>query len=198
MSCVSADRTNSNEPDGAIRTLGDLLYSDPQQPRASEEEWYGLVRAIGAGEQVALRALYDRAHRIVFTLIMRISGNQQTAQELTLDVFHDVWRRAASYDPQNGPVLGWLMSQARSRAIDRLRYDQRMKRVVSHDQRPLMPGLASLAPDERKAIEATFFSELTCAEAATRLDQAPGTIASQIRSGLEKVRRAMELKMRMR
>ena len=114
---------NENRHDGAIRTLGDLLYADRQRTRISEEEWIGLVRSIAAGDQAALRALYQRAHRIVFTLTMRISGNQQTAEELTLDVFHDVWRRASAYDPRNGPVLGWLMNQARSRAIDRLRHE---------------------------------------------------------------------------
>ena len=129
---VNATPTNSNRHDGAIRTLRDLLYADPQQPRVSEEEWLALVRSIGAGDQAALRGLYERAHRIVFTLIMRISGNQQTAQELTLDVFHDVWRRAAAYDPQNGPVLGWLMNQARCRALERVRSDQ-----TAHAARPV-------------------------------------------------------------
>ena len=52
-------------------------------------------------------------------LIMRIVNNRETAEELTLDVFHDVWRRASTYDPANGSVVGWVMNQARSRAIDR-------------------------------------------------------------------------------
>jgi RNA polymerase sigma factor, sigma-70 family len=168
------------------------------------------VRSIAAGDQAALRALYQRAHRIVFTLTMRISGNQQTAEELTLDVFHDVWRRASTYDPRNGPVLGWLMNQARSRAIDRLRYEQRKKRVApapddpaphsgaesateSRDEhRMLEVGLATLTSDERQAIEVAFFSELSYAETATRLNQPLGTIKSRIRSGLEKLRRAFE------
>jgi RNA polymerase sigma-70 factor (ECF subfamily) len=173
------------------------------------------VRSIAAGDQAALRALYERAHRIVFTLIMRISGNRQTAEELTLDVFHDVWRRASTYDPRDGPVLGWLMNQARSRAIDRLRYEQRKKRVApasgelapatdaesapeSHDEhRMLEVGLATLTPDERRAIEVAFFAELSYAETATRLNQPLGTIKSRIRSGLEKLRRAFEVATRM-
>ena len=193
---MNATPTDPNRHDGAIRTLRDLLYADPQQPRVSEEEWLALVRSIGAGDQAALRGLYERAHRIVFTLIMRICGNQQTAQELTLDVFHDVWRRAAAYDPQNGPVLGWLMNQARCRAIERVRYDQTAN-AAGDDHRTMMPGLVALAPDERRVIETTFFSELTYAEAATRLDQSAGTITSRIRSGLEKLRRAMQPEMRM-
>ena len=58
-----------------------------------------LVRSVAAGDQVALHALYERAHRPVFTLIMRITANRETAEELTLDVFHDVWRRASQLRP---------------------------------------------------------------------------------------------------
>ena len=60
---------------------------------------------------------------------MRITANRETAEEVTVDVFHDVWRRAARYQEADGTVLGWLMNQARSRAIDRLRFEQRKKRV---------------------------------------------------------------------
>ena len=84
---------------------------------------------MAAGDPLALHALYERTHRIVFTLIVRITHNRETAEELTVDVFHDAWRRAASYDPAGGSVVGWIMNQARSRAIDRLRFEQRKKRV---------------------------------------------------------------------
>jgi RNA polymerase sigma-70 factor (ECF subfamily) len=207
---VSVTPTNQNRVDGAARTLGDLLYADPRKHRVAEEEWVGLVRSVGEGDQAALQALYGRAHRIVFTLALRISGNRLTAEELTLDVFHDVWRRASSYDPRNGSVLGWIMNQARSRAIDRLRYEQRKKRVASaldetnheagaetatearDEQRLLMEGLSALTQDERAAIETAFFAELTYAETAQRLNEPLGTIKSRIRSGLEKLRRAFE------
>ena len=81
--------------------------------------------------------LYEMAHRVVFTLIMRITANRETAEELTVDVFHDVWRRASRYDAANGTVLGWIMNQARSRAIDRLRFESRKKRSHGGDVRPL-------------------------------------------------------------
>jgi len=51
---------------------------------------------MAALDQLALHALYARSQRVVFTLIMRITGNRETAEELTLDVFHDAWRRAAT------------------------------------------------------------------------------------------------------
>jgi RNA polymerase sigma-70 factor (ECF subfamily) len=84
-----------HEPDeSSPGTLGEVLYADKSRARVSETEWVALVRSIAEGEQLALHALYDRTHRLVFTLIMRITANRETAEELTLDVFHDVWRRA--------------------------------------------------------------------------------------------------------
>src|SRR5690348_15259901 len=118
----------------APATLGDVLYANSKAP-APEEDWAALVQSIAAGDQLALHALYDRAHRIVFTLIMRITANRETAEELTIDVFHDIWRRASHYDAANGTVLGWIMNQARSRAIDRLRFESRKQRT--HDDKVL-------------------------------------------------------------
>jgi len=187
-------------------TLGDVLYAKREAP-VPEQQWVTLVESIAAGDQLALHALYEMAHRIVFTLIMRITANREAAEELTIDVFHDIWRRASGYDAANGTVLGWIMNQARSRAIDRLRFESRKKR--SHDDaQPLVeaaadPGdvhelreqgkslraaVAALAPGERQAIEMTFFAGLTHAEAAARLNQPLGTIKTRIRSGLHKLR----------
>jgi RNA polymerase sigma-70 factor (ECF subfamily) len=198
----------------AAGTLGDVLYADKSRTPASEEDWARLVQSIAAGDQLALHALYDRAHRIVFTLIVRITSNRETAEELTLDVFYDVWRRASRYDARNGTVLGWIMNQARSRAIDRLRFEQRKKRVGpdasdpavtietsdSHDaielkerSRALQNALTLLTLSERQVIEAAFFSELTHAEAAERLKQPLGTVKTRIRSGLHKLRQALAL-----
>ena len=112
-------------------TLGAVLYANRERPLLLEKEWVDLVYAIAARDQSALHALYDRAHRPVFTLIMRITCSRETAEEVTLDVFHEVWRRASHYDPAGGTVLGWIMNQARSRAIDRLRFDNRKKRTNS-------------------------------------------------------------------
>jgi RNA polymerase sigma-70 factor (ECF subfamily) len=201
-----------DRPKGSAGTLGDVLYADKTIPRESEEIWAALVRSVAAGDQAALHALYERAHRVVFTLIMRIAGNHATAEELTLDVFHDVWRRAPAYDPANGTVLGWIMNQARSRAIDRLRFEQRKKRVdtgvegalpeeavsgpyetlaIQQQGRILREALQGLTPGEREAIETAYFGGLTHAEAAARLNQPLGTIKTRIRTGLTKLRQAL-------
>jgi RNA polymerase sigma-70 factor, ECF subfamily len=209
----SAGQARRREPDGVpARVLGDLLHSKPATAPASETGWVELVRRIAAGDQQALHALYERTHRLVFTLAARITSNRQTAEEVTLDVFHDVWRRAARYDPAGGSVIGWIMNQARSRAIDRLRFDQRKKRVnetadnplpvasVTDPQRALdlreqgrllRQALTVLTPGERQAIEIAFFSELTYDEVAARLNQPLGTVKTRVRSGLGKLRQAL-------
>src|SRR6185369_17809219 len=128
-------------------TLGDLLYGGQTTPPVSEKDWVALVHAIAAGDQRALHTLYERMHRVVFTLSVRITNDRATAEELTLDVFHDVWRRASSYDPAGGSVAGWIMNQARSRAIDRLRFEQRKKRVNTYaDSSP--PAADMLDPQQ--------------------------------------------------
>jgi RNA polymerase sigma-70 factor (ECF subfamily) len=104
-------------PATAPATLGDLLYARPSTTRASEQEWVELVRAIADQDLAALHALYERAHRLVFTLAVQITMSLESAEEVVLDVFQDVWRTAAQYDPRNGTVLGWIMNLARARAL---------------------------------------------------------------------------------
>jgi RNA polymerase sigma-70 factor, ECF subfamily len=191
-------------------TLGDVLYAK-RADLVPEQDWVVLVQSVAAGDQLALSALYERAHRLVFTLVLRITSNRETAEELTIDVFHDVWRRASGYDATEGTVIAWIMNQARSRAIDRLRWESRKKRIYSGDaqsstemvadahdiielheqEEALRAALTALTPDEREAIEVTFFAGLTHAEAAERLNQPLGTIKTRIRSGLHKLRRAL-------
>jgi RNA polymerase sigma-70 factor, ECF subfamily len=212
-SCTAVGAPGQEKPSQPDRkTLGEVLRVGESRPRASEKEWCELIRAIARGDQLALHALYARTHRLVFTLSMRITSNRATAEELTLDVFHDVWRRASAYDPANGSVVGWIMNQARSRAIDRLRFEQRLKRTndqpgdpaqstasdgpqeafaLKEQGRLLRHALQGLTSDERQAIETAFFSELTYHETAVRLNQPVGTVKTRIRSGLAKLRQML-------
>jgi RNA polymerase sigma-70 factor (ECF subfamily) len=209
--------TDIPSADGAVNgtepgTLGHLLFADSAKHRVSEQEWVALVHSIASGNQRSLHELYERTHRLVFTLAVRITHDRATAEELTLDVFHDVWRRASRYDAAGGTVLGWIMNQARSRAIDRLRFEQRKKRDSSQAEESLVssvaPGpdeavglmdlgralrsaLTVLTPDERLAIESAFFSEMSHAKVAASLNEPLGTIKTRIRSGLGKLRAAL-------
>jgi RNA polymerase sigma-70 factor, ECF subfamily len=199
-------------PEPPDATLGAVLYPRNGQSRVPETDWVRLLDAVAAGDQLALRELYERSHRLVFTLSMRIIHNRETAEELTLDVFHDVWRRASAYDSKAGTVLGWIMNQARSRAIDRVRFERRKKRVApvltgptsqepstfteerceSDEQaRALRSALMGLTPDEREAIEKAFFGEMTHSEVAAELHQPLGTIKTRIRSAFAKLRQLL-------
>jgi DNA-directed RNA polymerase specialized sigma24 family protein len=123
-------------------TLGDVLYSR-SRVLALEAEWVALVRSVAAGNQGALHALYTRAHRPVFTLIMRILAARGPAEEVTLDVFHDVWRRADDYDAADTTVLGWMMNLAHSRATERQRLDVRKKRARREVKDPTVVSSAA-------------------------------------------------------
>src|SRR5262249_4792030 len=160
------------------------------------KHWIELVQSIAGGDQQALYVLYEQAHRLGFTLMVRITNDRATAQELTLDVFHDGWRRASTYQPGGGSVVRWITNQTRSRAISRRRLEHRKKRVardidgppgvaaagdpqeifgVVEQGRVLRKALEVLTPAERQIIERAFFGELTYREVAVQLDQPLGT-----------------------
>jgi len=165
-------------------TLGEVLYADKSKAREPEQAWVRLVRSVAAGDQLALHALYERAHGPVFTSIVRITANREIAEDLTLEVFRDVWRRASGYDPAQSTVLGWIMSPARYRAMDSLPAGAAADVLESREQtRALSAALAVLRPEESHAIEAAFF--------AARLDQPRGITKTLIRSGLHKLRQVL-------
>jgi RNA polymerase sigma-70 factor, ECF subfamily len=204
--------SGQNGIESAAQTLGDVLYADTHQVHVSESEWVELVRRVAAGDQTALHLLFQRTQAIVFTLIVRITKNPATAEELTLDVFHNVWRKASTYDASGGSVVGWIMNQARCRAIDRLRFEQRKKRVNTYpdsllpttviadpqqaaifeeQSRLLRTALNVLTAEERQVIETAFFSEMTYHEVAMKLNQPLGTVKTRIRSALAKLRQKL-------
>ena len=173
----------------------------------SEPEWAQLVTSIAKRDQAALHSLYLHSHRSVFSLALRVTNSRETAEEVTIDVFHEVWRRAEGYDAANGTVLGWILNQTRSRALDRLRFEQRKKRVdpfpteahpvtddssaaveIAEEGSALRKRMRELSATEREAIESAFVSELSYAEVAARLNKPLGTVKSRIRSALTKLR----------
>jgi RNA polymerase sigma-70 factor, ECF subfamily len=209
---MSATRPLSDTEAAGATTLGSLLYGDGTKGRISEGAWVALVAAMASKEVRALHTLYEHLHGFVFTIALRISRDRATADEITVDVFHEAWKRADRYNPIDGTVVGWVMNLARSRAIDRLRFDNRQKRIPpsplsaepaadAHDapdaleQREsttrVKTALAGLTDEERVAIELAYFSDSTYAEVAGRLGVPLGTIKSRIRSGFTKLRFAL-------
>lgn len=78
---------DSESSDRSLGTLGDVLYGKNAESVVPEQEWTALVGAVAARDKAALHALYERAHRPVYTLIVRMTGNRETAEELTVDLF---------------------------------------------------------------------------------------------------------------
>jgi len=119
-------------------TLGDLLSSKSPTPSTPEREWIALVQAIAKRDPRALHALYSRMHQMVFTFMAKVTKSRETAEQLTLKVFHEIWRRPSVFNPVGGSVIGWIMNLARSRAIDRL-WIERRRRGVEPAPAPVEP-----------------------------------------------------------
>jgi DNA-directed RNA polymerase specialized sigma24 family protein len=116
---LDTQEKNSGSNPQSPATLGDVLYGNAGKRRVPEQEWVELLRSVAARSQTALQALYDRASRPVYALAVRITGDRESAEEATLDVFQDVWRRARTYEAADAMVLAWIMGFARARARER-------------------------------------------------------------------------------
>jgi len=169
-----------------------------------------LVAAIARRQQEALDRLYERYQTLVYHLALRILHSQESAEEVVYTVFWQVWREAARYDARRGSVGAWLSTLARSRAIDALRarrdnpagegeFTERLaatgpgadpEAMVSLGQRALLvrDALESLPPDQKAALELSFFGGLTHVEIAAQLAEPLGTVKTRIRSALLRLR----------
>lgn len=183
------------QPKGSSATLGDVLYADPTIATESEQAWVAMLQSIAARDPKALHALYERTHRVVYTLILRITGTVETAEELTLQVFYDVWSNSTPYSAADGTVLAWIMNQARHRAMERLHKEKSDAPAQTRqfaDQGPLVrEALQSLTHQERQAIESAYFSDLPQTYVAAQLNQRSGSFRTWIRSGVMKLRQAL-------
>jgi len=165
---------------------------------------------VADGDQSALATLYDSTSRLVFGLIVRIVVDRTIAEEVLLDVYTQVWRQASTYDTKRGAPLAWLMTIARTRAIDRLRsgrHEQQHKEsldaigeitsnnaspetdTVNAERRELVrSALESLSPEQREVIELAYYSGLSHSEIALKLGQPLGTVKTRTRLGMMKLR----------
>jgi RNA polymerase sigma factor (sigma-70 family) len=172
--------------------------------------WAELVRRIAEGDSSALAALINETKPVVFARALRLLGLRADAEEITMDVYSYVWRIAKNYDPARGGVLAWLLSMARSRAIDLLRSRARRQRshdalvfecVSALDQEGQAAGseaegrvhraIQALPPEQRRAIEMAYFNGYSMTEIASRLKLPLGTVKSRVRYALMRLRRLM-------
>jgi RNA polymerase sigma-70 factor (ECF subfamily) len=167
-----------------------------------------LLHAVARGDEAALAACYDRYHRILFGLIMRILHDRAEAEDVLQDVFLQVWRRAGDFDEARGRAFTWLVTIARSRALDRLRSAGARARLgeeaaqTPHDEvgdaaldalksataAMVRRALAGLPEEQRRTLFLAYFEGLTQTEIAARLGDPLGTVKTRMRSGMIKLR----------
>lgn len=182
---------------------------------ASDSSDARLVTRMAEGDQAALSDLYDRHRGVLFALALRVLRDRGEAEEALTDVFLQAWRAAGSFDSRRGPVTSWLVTLARSRAIDRLR--ARGRRDAAHaslaqegagttvgsvtpaadpaqhveglsKRRRIGAALAALSAPQRSAIELAYYGGLSHSEIAEKLGEPLGTIKTRIRQGLMTLR----------
>ena len=174
-----------------------------------DQDWTTLIRNSARGDQSALGELYDATSRLVFGLVLRIVGDRASAEEVLLDVYTQAWRQAANYDEARGAPLAWLMTIARSRAIDRIRsskHDQQKdpldavaelsdrepspeQATVDSERRQLVrAALDTLPTEQREVVELAYYSGLSHSEIASRLGQPLGTVKTRTRLAMIKLR----------
>jgi RNA polymerase sigma-70 factor (ECF subfamily) len=168
-----------------------------------------LVAAMVAGDPEALRMLNARYGRMLAALARRFLSNESDAEEVVADVLWQAWRDASAFDAARGSVSVWLVTLARSRAIDRLRANRARQPspaeqavpdpvpdpAIELDQlqraRIVRAALAGLEANERAALQLAYFSDLSQSEVADRLGIPLGTVKTRIRSAMIKLRETL-------
>jgi RNA polymerase sigma-70 factor (ECF subfamily) len=178
------------------------------KPESAQLSDVDLLHAVARGDEVALARLYDGYRLTLFGLLMRILHSQQEAEDVLQDVFLQVWNRAADFDEARGRPFTWLVTLARSRAIDRLRALGSRERVAQNAAREIIEessdviedairaeegrvvrhALTELPEEQWHALELAYFEGLTQSEIATRLETPLGTVKTRMRSGMSRLR----------
>jgi RNA polymerase sigma-70 factor, ECF subfamily len=177
-----------------------------------EDIWRGFLSRAAAGDHDAFTALYDATSSLVYPLALRILGNPADAEEVTLDVYLQVWRNPARFDRERGGVCAWLLMMARSRALDRCRSAGARRKweepaadfeepsagltpedlaSLDQDRRAVALALAALSPEQRQAIELAYFNGLSQSELAERLHLPLGTVKTRVRLAMIRLREAL-------
>lgn len=175
-----------------------------------------LMGAVKAGEQAALETLYQRHAPLLRTVIGRVLNNDADTEDLLQEAFVEVWKQSRHYCEEKGKVLGWMVTLARRRAIDRLRKNQAYSRagdrlrvetereteapvphrsdeaVVTADIRETFTRLLStLPPAQRDALHFAFYQGMSQREIAAHTGIPLGTIKTRLELAVRKMRTAV-------
>src|SRR5207253_6864973 len=169
-----------------------------------------LIRQMVAGDREAFARFYDRYAPLVFPLIQRILRERADASDVLQEVFWEAWQGASGYDPARGTPEAWMITRARTRAIDRIRAVRRRGETFvppvdeglapappepggdaaerAEDRGVIRTALGQLPQAQRDVIELAYYAGLTQTEISARLQQPLGTVKTRIRLGLERLR----------
>ena len=175
----------------------------PQSDLAEAE----LLSAIARRDEQAFAALYDQYSSILLGLLLRILRSRPEAEDVLQEVFLQVWQQASAFDPARGRPFTWLVTLARSRAIDRLRMLDSRERTARASAKEVTPGeagtddlaistehreivedaLAQLPEEQRRALVLAYLDGMSQSEIAAHTGQPLGTVKTRTRSGLMKL-----------
>jgi RNA polymerase sigma-70 factor (ECF subfamily) len=171
-----------------------------------------LLRDVARGDDAAFEQLYDRMAPSVFGLVKRVLRDPAQSEEVTQEVFLEVWRSAPAYEPGRGSPSAWVLTMAHRRAVDRVRATQasrdrddvvaRRDAAVPYDvvgeevearleQERVRDALASLTELQRQAVQLAFYGGYTHTEVSELLGVPLGTVKTRIRDGLIRLRDAL-------
>jgi RNA polymerase sigma-70 factor, ECF subfamily len=178
------------------------------EPGEAPDSLSFLLRRAGRGSQEAFAELYDQLAPMVLGVVRKVVRDPAMSEEVTQEVFVELWKLAARHDDQRGSVASWAATIAHRRAVDRVRSEQsardriereETKRVIEQDE----PGaqveatmeaarvrraLDRLTDNQREAIQLAYFGGHTYREVAVLLGVAEGTIKTRIRDGMIRLR----------
>ena len=170
------------------------------------------LKQVAKGDEVAFTAVYDETAPRLHGLVLRVLRNPAQSEEVTQEVYLEVWRRASHFDPRRGSAIGWLLTMAHRRAIDRVRSSQAAavrddgwharSREVDFDTTAetatarieaarVRSALDGLTANQREAVSLAYLGGYTHTEVASLLDLPLGTAKTRIRDGLIRLRDTM-------
>ena len=171
-----------------------------------------IVAAFVAGEESALRSVYELHGGLVYRIALSMVNSVPDAEEVTQATFVAAWRGRATFDPRLGTLAAWLIGIARRRAIDQLRVMVRDARSVEAmaaedamtphaadgqdrvvERMLVADELARLPDHQRRVLELAFFDDLTHQQISAATGMPLGTVKSHIRRGLARLRRRWEV-----
>lgn len=204
---------DTDELDHSAAATPEALVRLSPDEAAQNRQLAGWIARIAMRDEAALGLLYDAVLGRVYGLVRRIVRRPEVAEEVTEDVFFQVWRQADRFDSRRGRPLGWILTIARSRALDRLRGSEANKLFMPADVEEraelhteptpsdlleaceasghVHAALATLDPLPRQILALAFFRGLTHEEIAAHLAMPLGTVKSHVRRALASLQRKL-------